>query len=78
MRFEVINTYELDQFIKENNVDTEESNLTSIFEHLRNGTYQMDDNELALNNGFMIFLVCNKEDGNITVKNFVLKLRENK
>ena len=74
MKFEVLNLQALAQFIKENNVDAKKSNLSAIFKHLRNGTYKMENNGLALKNGCMIFLVCNKKDENNTVKNFVLKL----
>jgi hypothetical protein len=76
MKFEVTNLDELDQFIKDNNVNVEKSNLTIVFEHLRNGTHRIDDRELALSNGAMIFLVCNKENNGITMKNFIVKLRE--
>lgn len=76
MKFEVTNIDELEQFIKEYNVDVVKSNLSGVFEHLRNGTHRIDDRELALSNGAMIFLVCNKENGCITMKNFIVKLRE--
>lgn len=76
MKFEVTNTDELDQFIKDYNVDVEKSNLKTVFEHLRNGTHKIDDKELALSNGAMIFLICNKENGGITMKNFIVKLKE--
>ena len=76
MKFEVTNLDELDQFIKDYNVDVKKSQLENVFELLRNGTHKIADNELALKTGAMIFLVCNKENGGITMKNFIVKLRE--
>ena len=76
MKFEVTNMDELNQVIEEYNVDVEKSQLETVFEHLKNGTHGITNYDLALRNGSMIFLVCNKENGGITMKNFVVKLRE--
>ena len=76
MKFAVTNLDELHQVIKEYNVDAKKSQLDNVFERLRNGTHGITNVELALKSGSMIFLVCNKENGGITMKNFVVKLRE--
>lgn len=76
MKLEVTNTDELDQFIKEYNVDVEKSKLSDVFKMLNDGTHKIKDIDLAKDNGAMIFLVCNKENGGITMKNFIVKLRE--
>jgi len=69
MKFEVVNSDELLQFIKDYNVDTEKSNLQDVFKQLNNGTNSIKDIGLAKSNGTMIFLVCNKENGDVTIKN---------
>ena len=74
MKFNVTNLDELDQVIKEYNVDVKKSHLDNVFERLRNGTHGITNVELALKSGSMIFLVCNKENGGITMKNFVVRL----
>jgi ABC-type ATPase involved in cell division len=78
MRFEVRNLNELDQFIKDNNVNIEKSKLETVLESFKNGTHQIDDFNLALRNGIMIFLVCNDENNNTTMKNFIIKVKETK
>jgi hypothetical protein len=76
MKFEVINTAELLQFIKDYNVDVEKSKLHEVLKTLNDGTHKIQDTDVAKSNGTMIFLVCNKENGGITMKNFIVKLRE--
>ncbi len=43
MKFEVVNSDELLQFIKDYNVDTEKSNLQDVFKQLNNGTNSIKD-----------------------------------
>jgi hypothetical protein len=68
MKYKIKNQTELDQFIKENNVDTVKSKLDEQLQSFD----KIDDLELGLKNGVMIFLVCDP----LRVKNFVVKIEE--
>jgi hypothetical protein len=66
MKYKIKNQIELDQFIKENNVDTVKSKLDEQLQSFD----KIDDLELGLKNGVMIFLVCDP----LRIKNFVVKI----
>ena len=68
MKYKVTNQDELDQFIKDNNVIVEKSNLPKQLQ----GFETIPDLERALKNGMMIFLVCMP----FTIKSFIVKMAE--
>ncbi len=68
MKYKVTNQDELDQFIKDNNVIVEKSNLPKQLQ----GFETIPDLERALKTGMMIFLVCMP----FTIKNFIVKMAE--
>jgi hypothetical protein len=68
MKFKIKNQTELDQFIEENNVDIIKSKLDEQLQSFD----KIDDLELGLKNGVMIFLVCDP----LRIKNFVVKIKK--
>ena len=68
MKFKIQNQKELDQFIEKNNVDTVKSKLDKQLQSFD----KIENLELGLKNGVMIFLVCNP----LRIKNFIVKIKE--
>jgi hypothetical protein len=66
MKYKIKNQIELDQFIEENNVDTVKSRLDQQLQSFD----KIDDLQLGLKNGVMIFLVCDP----LRIENFVVKI----
>lgn len=68
MKYKVTNQDELDQFIKDNNVIVEKSNLPKQLQSFEN----LPDLQRGLKNGMLIFLVCDPP----MVKSFIVKMAE--
>lgn len=76
MKLEISNQEELDRFITCYNVDVEKSRLKELLHEPGTAINRIENTKLAIENGILIFLVCNTENGSITMKNFVLRVRE--
>jgi hypothetical protein len=70
MKYKLVNQDELDQFIKDNNVVVERSNIEKQLREIE----KIPDIARVLKTGVKIFLVCNDP---VAVKGFIAKMAEN-